>query len=224
MGEEYPLFRNIFNKAVPNVAKSTVYEKIPLTKDELEILVKHLTETGQWQVLCFLLVAYASASRREELRQLRKEIGDYEKSAGKNYYKAHEVRGKGRGSVGVRHRMLLDERAMQAIKRWLEKRGNDNCPYLFVRKSKNGIATQLSAGTFNVWCNKILSPLVGGKRLHPHLMRSTRATHIVAVDGKDINAVKHLLNHRDPKTSEGYVIRDESEDVDVIFDSQEIFS
>ena len=220
LGEEYPMFRNIFNKGVPNAARSTVHEKVPLTKDEFDLLVEKLTETKQWQILCFLMMAYSSASRREELRQLRKEISTYEKVPGKTYYKAHEVRAKGKGSVGVRRCMAYDEKTMQVIKKWLEVRGDDDCPYLFVRKQKNGKTTQLSASTFNAWCSDILSPLIGGKRLFPHLLRSTRATHVVTVEGKDINAVKQLLGHKDSKTSEIYVVRDESSDMDTLFDDE----
>lgn len=221
LADEYPLFRNIFNKAVPNVAQSRVHEKDPLTKDELETLISELTKREEWQILCFLLLAYASGARREELKQIRKEIATYQKVPSKNFYRAHEVRAKGRGKVGTKLKMFYDDRAMQVIQKWLEVRGDDDCPYLFVRKQKNGKTTQLSAGTFNSWCNDILSPMIGGKRLHPHLLRSTRATHIVTVDGKDINAVKQLLNHKDQKTSLLYVVRDESEDVDDIFNEVE---
>jgi integrase len=215
--DDYPMFRNIYNKKIPSPAKAPAYEKKPLTKNEFDKLVTELERRQEWQYLCYLLVSYETAGRREEVRQLRKEIALAEKVPGKNYYLSHEVRGKGRGKVGKKFKLVLGDRAMAAIQKWLEVRGEDDCPYLFVIKNGSKVE-HVSASAFNYWCSNVFSPILGGRRLHPHLLRSTRATHIVAVEGKDIKSVKSLLHHESVSTSEIYVVRDTDEDLDDAFE------
>ena len=56
-----------------------------------------------------------------------------------------------------------------------------------------------------------------GRRVHPHLLRSTRATHLVTIEGKDINTAKNLLGHNSSQTTEIYVVRDEQESLNDAF-------
>ncbi len=69
---------------------------------------------------------------------------------------------------------------------------------------------------FNHWCTNIFSKMLG-VRVHPHLLRSSRATHAVVEEGKDIKAVQKLLGHASTETTEIYVVRDDSEDLDDLF-------
>src|SRR5690606_23698977 len=141
--DEYPDFRNIFTKAIPNVAKTAVKEKQPLTTKEINKLVNHLARKKEWQKLAWVHFTYSTGARREEIRQLKTEVVDYEKhrdSEGnqKNFYITHPIRAKGRGKEGKVRRFAFDEKAMKAIKKWIEYRKeqvpNDDCPYVFVRK------------------------------------------------------------------------------------------
>lgn len=215
--DEFPHIRSIFSKAITAPPNSPVRKKEPLTVDELEKLIDTLTKREEWQYLAYLLVSYETGARREEVRQLKKEIAMYEKIDGKNFYASHAVRGKGRGVIGKTVYLYFGDEAMSAIRKWLEIRGDDDCPYLFVTKV-GAQANRVSASTFNYWCSNIFSPILGGKAVFPHLLRSSRATNLVVEEGKDINAIKQLLHHESTETSEIYVVRDESEDLDDIFD------
>src|SRR5690606_12258279 len=73
----YPNFRNIYSKAVQNVPKTTKKEKLPLTGKEIEKLVRELKKREEWQKLAYLLFTYRTGCRREEARQLLKEVADY---------------------------------------------------------------------------------------------------------------------------------------------------
>lgn len=223
-GDEYPNFRNIFTKAVPNVAKSSVKEKVPLTTGEINKIAKELEKRGDTQKLAYLWYTYSTGCRREESRQLLAEVATYEKhkdSKGnkKDYYVTHNIRAKGRGKEGKVRKFMFDQKAMDAIKEWVEYRKtqieSDDCPYLFVSKKKNGYR-QLSANTFNLWCEEF-SKIIGGKPVHPHLFRSSRATNAVVEDGKDIKSVQKLLGHESSQTTEIYVVRDDSDDLDDLF-------
>lgn len=222
-GDEFPNFRNIFTKAIPNVTKSNVKEKDPLTIEEIDQLVEVLTEREEWQKIAYVLFTFITGCRREESRQLRTEVVTYSKYVDKqgnekNYYFTHPIRCKGRGREGKIRRFKFDERAMEAIKKWIDYRktlvDNDDCPYVFVRKTKDGFH-QISPNTFNLWC-KEFSEIVG-KHVHPHLLRSSRATSAVVEEGKSIEAVQHLLGHNSPDTTRIYIVKDDEDLDDELF-------
>lgn len=222
--DEHPLFRNIFTKAIPNVAKSAVKEKLPLTIKEIEKLVRELKKREDWQKLAYLQFTYITGCRREESRQLLAEVTTYEllkdkDGKDKRFYSTHNIRAKGRGREGKVRKFAFDEKAMEAIKKWVEYRKeqlkDDDCPYVFVSKGKEGYK-QVSANTFNLWCDEF-SKILGGRPVHPHLLRSSRATNAVIEEGKDIKAVQKLLGHESSQTTEIYVVRDDSDDLDDLF-------
>ena len=225
--DEYPNCRNIFTKAVPTVGNQKKKEKNPLTKKELEKLIKELVKLQEWQKLAYLMFSYSTGCRREEARQLKKEVITYDKFKNakgeeKNYFVTHEIRCKGAGRTGKIRKLIFGEDAMEALKRWIlqreenSKKNNitDNCEHIFATV-RNGEYTQVSAETFNEWC-KLFSEIVG-KPIHPHLIRSTKATISVVEDGIDIKALSILLGHNSVSTTEIYVVKDSEEEIDKLF-------
>lgn len=220
--EDFPTFRNIYSKAIPNPAKVAKHEKQPLTKEEYSILIEELEKREEWQILAYLKFTYSSGCRKSESHQIPKEIATYNKVKDKDgneksFYLTPKIRTKGKGKVGNVRALKFDDSAMQAIKKWLEIRGEDDCEFLFVKKNKDGATRQVSKSTFNRWASEIFSKIVG-RRVYPHLIRSTRATHLVVEDGKDIKTAQSVLGHKDSSTTEIYVIRDDSEDADDAFE------
>lgn len=226
--DEHPNFRNIFTKAIPTVAKTNVKEKQPLSTKEIEKLIKVLTKKEEWQKIAYVWFTYSTGCRREESRQVLREVGTYGKTIDKKdgsekpYYTTHNIRAKGQGREGKVRKFTFDERAMKAIQKWLEHRAlqvnqtfGDTCPYLFVSKGKDDYR-QLSANTFNLWCEEF-SKILGGRPVHPHLFRSSRATNAVIEEGKDIKSVQKLLGHNSSQTTEIYVVRDDSDDLDELY-------
>ena len=220
--DEYPLFRNIYNKKIPNPAKSLRYNKEPLTEEEFNILIEELKKREEWQMVAYLIFTYTTGCRREESRQLLKEVVNYSKvkdpktGEEKNYYLTHEIRCKGRGKDGKIRRFPYDDYTMEALKKWLEVRGEDDCLYMFVIKTKDGKVRQISASTFNYWCQEIFSEIVG-KRVHPHLLRSSRATNLALAENKSIDAIQKLLGHESPDTTQIYIVKNSDDEIDEIF-------
>nr|BDD47799.1 tyrosine recombinase XerC [Bacillaceae bacterium] len=219
--DEFPLFRNIYNKKIPNPAKTLKNEKQPLTKEEFDLLVNTLKEKNEWQMVAYILFSYSSGCRRSESIQLLKEVIIYNRAKDKegnekNYYYTHPIRCKGKGREGLVRKLILGEDAMDAIIKWLDVRGEDECEYVFVKKTKDGKVRQLSTSTLNYWCQEIFTDIVG-RRVHPHQLRSTRATHLVALDGKDIKSAQKLLGHSSSETTEIYVVRNSDDDIDDAF-------
>lgn len=222
--DDYPMFRNIYSKAIPNVAKAKKKEKVPLTGSEIQKIIDVLEQREEWQKLAYVSFIFSTGCRREESRQLLSEVSTYEKYKNakgeqKDYYVTHKIRCKGRGKEGKVRKFKFDDKAMESIKRWLDYRKEnveiDDCPYVFVTK-KNGKYRQVSPNTFNLWC-KEFSDILGGKAVHPHLFRSSRATIAVVEEGKDIKSVQKLLGHNSSETTELYVVRDDSDLDDDLF-------
>jgi len=228
----YPMFKNFITKKISSPEQCFVHEKKPLTPDEFDLLIKALEEKQEWQKIAYLEFSYSSGCRREESRQLLKEVADYElivkEKKVKNdegieeiktakYYLTHEIRCKGHSQIGKVRRLKYDQTAMKAIKKWLEVRGEDDCPYVFVSKYRGKI-NQISASSFNDWCSGLFTEIVG-RRVHPHLLRESKATNLVVFEGKSLETAQSLLGHNSSETTKIYVIKDNEEDAnDAFFD------
>ena len=228
--DDYPMFHNFINASIPRPAKNVVHEKKPLKKEEFKHLVDELTRLEKWQQLAYLLFTFDTGCRRAESRQLLKEVVTYaptekvkvtQDENGNDVvhrvvmYSTHPIRCKGRGAAGKVRRLTFGEDAMQAIKKWLEVRGEDDCPYVFV-SNVNGKMQQVSDTCFNGWCNSF-SKIIG-REFHPHNIRHTRATMAAVEEGIDAKVVQKLLGHESVTTTEtSYIVREESEDLDDLF-------
>lgn len=224
--EELPTFRN-FTTGLKVVQTGYVHEKLPLTPDEYVALCQELEKCEEWQKLAYLVFSYNTGCRRAEARQLLKEVVDYpakekkikiidedgkEVEATSKQYQTHNIRCKGHSIVGKVRKLKFGEDAMHWIKKWLEVRGDDDCPYVFVIKQKNGETRQVGEGTFNDWCSGLFTKIVG-RRVHPHLFRESRATNLVVYEHKSAEVAQKLLGHEDVSTTKNhYIIQDDSND------------
>lgn len=228
--DDYPTFRNFINKSIKRPPKTFVHEKQPLTKEEFANLINELEKMEEWQKIAYLKFTLSSGCRRAESRQLTKDfvsavpirkkkiIIDDEGNRCEEeiiYYMTKNIRCKGRGETGKVRRLVCDQDAMDAMKKWLEVRGEDDCPYMFIAKY-DGVVKQVSETTFDYWFKSCFEKIVG-RRAYPHLIRASRATQAVVEEGKNIESVKELLGHEDISVTQFYVVRDESEALDQLF-------
>lgn len=224
--EEYPTFRN-FTVGLKVVQTGYVHEKNPLTPDEYVMLCEELEKRQEWQKLAYLVFSYSTGCRRAEARQLLKEVVDYpaketvvkvmdengveEEKVSKKYL-THVIRCKGASLVGKQRKLKFGEDAMQWLKKWIEERGEDDCPYMFVIKQKNGETRQVGENVFNSWCSGLFTEIIG-RRVHPHLFRESRATNIVVYEHKSAEVAQKLLGHNDVSTTTNhYIIRNDDFD------------
>lgn len=228
--DEYPNFKNYISKKIPNPPSAFVNKKEPLTLAEYDNLCRKLEEKEMWQQLAYLKFSFSTSARRNEVRQLLKNIVDTEplikdieskdKDGNKmilqsKSFMTHDIRCKGKGKVGLVRKLQFDQAAMDAIKKWLEVRGEDSCPYVFITKHGERIE-QIAVETFNMWCSDIFEKIVG-RRVHPHLLRETRATSLVVEQGKDISVAQKLLGHKSSQTTEIYIVRKDENASDEAF-------
>ena len=214
---------------VPKTGK--VFAKEPLTPDEIDHLCTVLAEREEWQKLAYVKFTYSTGCRRAESMQLLKEVVNYEpkkkivtivdengkeKEVESVSYKTHDIRCKGPSIAGKVRKLQFGQDVMNALKKWLEVRGDDDCPYMFVVKTKDGSARQVGDNVFNDWCITEFSEIVG-RRTTPHNFRRSRATNLVCHDHRALETAQKLLGHASSETTQIYVIREDTEDADEAF-------
>jgi len=229
--DQYPTFKNFITKKITAPPRSDLHEKKPMNEEEWNVLIKNLEEREQWQKIAYLKFTYSAGCRREESRQLLKtDIIDVkpiikekkiknsegiEETKTIMFYQTGEKRCKGKGVKGEVRKLQFNQEALDAINKWLEVRGEDDCPYIFISKY-GGEIRQAGEGLFNDWCQNDFAKVVK-RRVHPHQLREQRATNMVLYENKDIRSAQALLGHKSSTTTEIYVIRDGSEDVEDAF-------
>lgn len=228
--DEFPTFHNFISRAIPRPEKAAAHEKVPLTKEEFQHLIDVLTEQKDFQKVAYLKYTYDTGCRRAESRQVLKSYVDL-KPVEKDvvvtdddgnkivkqvkYYVTPEIRAKGKGRTGKKRKLKFSQDTMDALKKWVEVRGDDDCPYMFVSK-QNGELRQIGESGFNTWASGVFTEIVG-RRVHPHLLRSSRATNIVVEEGKDISVAQKLLGHNSSETTKIYVVKDDTDDLDELY-------
>lgn len=224
--EEYPTFRSFVTSEMKVVKTGNVFDKEPLTPDEFEMLCEELKKREEWQKLAYLHFSYSTGCRRAEARQLLKEVITYqpnekeiivydengvENKVISKSYQTHKIRCKGASLVGKVRKLKFSQETMNLLKKWIEVRGDDDCPYMFVIKQGKEVH-QVGEGTFNDWCSGLFTEIVG-RRVHPHLLRESRATNIVVYEHKSSKVAQKLLGHNDVSTTENhYIIRSDEDD------------
>lgn len=229
--KEYPTFRNFVIKGIKIPEIGEVHVKKPLTPEEYSHLCDELEKREQWEMLAYLKFTYSTACRRTESSLLLKEVINYdpkkkivkikdekgnETEVETSTYRTHEIRCKGKSVKGKVRRLQFSEEAMEALKKWIEFRGEDDCPYMFAKKTKDGKWIQRKRENFNYWCTTLFTNIVG-RRVHPHLFRESRATNLVVHSGRTLESAQKLLGHLSSETTKIYVIREDTDDADEAF-------
>lgn len=229
--EEYPLFRNYVTTEQRIALTGKVHEKIPLTPDEIDFLCEELEKREEWEKLAYVKFTYSTGCRRAEARQLLKEVVNYEPKRKKIMiadeegiehevesvsYKTHDIRCKGRSRQGKVRKLQFGEDVKKYLDKWLEVRGDDDCPYMFVIKYANGDVHQVGEDTFNGWCQGLFTQIMG-RRINPHIFRASRATNLVCYQNRSIETAQKLLGHESSETTKIYVVREDEEDADDAF-------
>lgn len=233
--DEFPTFRNFISKAIKKPEPRLVNEKDPPTIAEMQMLCETLESSNvkdKYMKIAWLKFSWETGCRRAESVQLLKSIADSapvskmvkvkdedgnvsEQEA--TYYVSHNIRCKGRGKTGKIRRFKFSDYAMDAIKKWLEVRGDDNCEFVFVVKTGKEVR-QISPESFNQWCSGLFTKILG-RRIHPHAIREARATSIVIEEGKSAESAQRLLGHESVETTrKHYIICDIEDD-----ESDELF-
>ena len=212
--EEYKGFRN-FTRGMPSVGKNSTYDKIKITEDEYNLMMKVLEEKKHYLGLAWVATAFNVGSRRAEIIQFKTEILNYPIPDGQNYVLSHVVRGKGAGVDGKILRYMINFDTLKYMKLWIENRGHDS-EYIFTVKY-NGKIQHIAEGWANELCQNTLSAICG-RRINPHLFKASCITYLLE-KGVDLKIVsKYVAQHNDTSTTSNfYDLRDFEEEKNNIF-------
>lgn len=175
-----------------------------LSDDQVTRLYEELLRREKYQVALFLALAYDSTGRRAEIMQVEK---DGFMDSDRNH--TNSVIKKG----GKREVLVYFDRTKEAAALWLEQRGEDDNPSIWVGHGSR----ERKVGSANSWCeymSKVLSELEG-RKIHftPHALRHSAIENLT--EGHhykceikripyDIKAVSRLASHASTDMTASY--------------------
>jgi site-specific recombinase XerC len=208
-------YDNNIGKRVKGLPKEPIREIVFLEDEWIYKLKDELIKKGEVLMALYLLMSYITSARKNEVLQILKE-GLAEK------FSTNTVIGK----RAKKFKLYYNKDVQDLIKQYLELRGEDNIPDLFVHVFKNGMKRKVMYGTINTWCgymSKILSGILQENvKFNAHALRHSRLEALSTgknKDGKkfDLGILQVLAQHSDPGTTKGYLQNHDEEAIAQIF-------
>lgn len=211
--ENYKGFRN-FTRGLPAIARNRVYEKVKVTKDEFDSMMKILEEDQNWLGMAWLATAFLVGARRSEIIQFKSEIMEYKVPEGQNYVLSHVVRGKGPSTDGKPLEYMVPLEVLPYWQKWIDTRGYES-EYVFTTRYGNEIKAMSSAWA-NDFCTNVLSDMLE-RRINVHIFKNSCITYLLE-SGVPMHLVsKYVAHHNDISTTQIYDLRDFEEEKNQIF-------
>jgi integrase len=211
--QNYRQFRN-FTRGLPSIPRNRVYDKVKVTYEEFQDMMKVLESDENYLGMAWLSTAFLVGCRRSELIQFRTEIIDYKIPEGQNYVLSHIVRGKGKSTDGKPLEYMIPLEVLPYWKKWLNVRGYES-EYVFTTKY-NGEVRQMSSSWADNFCAEVLSNILG-RRINVHIFKNSCVTYHLE-RGVDINLVsKFIAHHENVSTTQIYDLRDFEDEKNNIF-------
>lgn len=194
---------------VKGLPKIPIREITFLSEEQIEWLIDETLKRQKYLMSVYLSLSYYSAKRKSEVQQVLK------KNLTERYF-TNMVKGKG----GKKFRLYYNDRVRDIIRLYMQKRGNDEIPELFVRVFKNGKRRAVTKHSFDYWCkcfSRWLSEYEGKTiPINPHCFRHSRLENL-RKQGIPIEKLKTLANHSNISTTESYLADRSEDDIADIF-------
>ncbi|BAT70900.1 integrase/recombinase XerD [Thermosulfidibacter takaii ABI70S6] len=173
--------------------KPRIWEKLPdfLTVEEMDRLLEAPDTTSELGIRdkAILELMYASGLRASEICNLKTEDVDFNRGL------IFVRQGKGKKDRVV----PVNEVALIWISEYLKRRKHHS-PYLFLNRRGKPLTRQR---LWQIVKEYALKTGIEPKKVHPHVLRHSFATHIL-MGGADLRSVQELLGHASIKTTQIY--------------------
>lgn len=194
---------------VKGLPKVPVREITFLDHEQVEWLIDEALRRKKTIMAMYLALSYYSSKRKSEVHQVVTDgIADK--------YFTNTVKGKG----NKKFRLYYNDRVRDIIRQYLEERGTDDIPNLFVRVRKSGEKKVLTKHAFAYWCkcfSKWLSEREGKAiKINPHALRHSRLDNL-AKENVPLHKLQKLANHSDVSTTQSYLADRSEDDIADIF-------
>lgn len=169
LDDEYPNFRNIINK-VENPVNRPVREKTVWEDDELDDLLRKLTERRQYEKACYLALAMYSGRRKAELCRFK--VSDFDEDklvCGGALYKSSPIKTKGRGGGKMINCYTLASKFKPYFTAWMNQREDRNIQSEWLFPNPKDMSESISISTVNSWANTFSR--LSGKPAYIHSLR-----------------------------------------------------
>ena len=218
--DDYGVEVNYMDK-IKGLVKEEVREIIFLSDEEICTLIDKLVEKEEYQKALLVALSYESGGRRNEIYQVTKDS-----LVDKKDNKTNELIGK----RGKQFQLRYFSKTKDIFDLYLRQRGEDNEPYLWYKKDKDGV-TKVGYTTLYQWvidCRKVLEEVTGEHKLfNNHSFRHCNAenllngTHYILKElGReklDLSEIKLLLHHSSSSTTETYVVNTDVKEEEELF-------
>lgn len=199
---------NSFGKFIERFGISTRYFKVPRREKKLpsflsekeiihlldKIPIKELNTKSPARDMAIIELLYSTGIRSFELCNIKMEDINIDDCL---------IRIKGKGA---RDRMVVfGRRAKKRIKKYIKKERASKgiSEYLFLNNSHQAKQHKLDTRTVHRIINNFKPFLTQNKRIAPHMLRHTFATHMMN-KGMDVRMIQSLLGHNNINTTENY--------------------
>jgi integrase len=210
------------SRLIKGLTRETVKPIVFLDDGIVLRLFDILTKMGELQKAAILLLAYDCAGRRSELAQVKKD-GFLDLSRNNT----NVVIGKGRKKFSL----IYFNKTREAVLNWLEKRGEDNVPELFITEFVIGEKHPADGENVYAWfvsMRKLLTELNGlEKDFGPHSMRHSSlknykdGSHYVCKElelkGFPIDQLQVIAHHSSSQTTQSYLPDTSNEELNNMF-------
>ena len=150
--DEFKDFRSIVRK-IESPVNQPVREKTVLSDEQLDGLLKELTENGQYEKACAVALAMFSGRRKSELVRFRvSDFKDENLVLGGSLYKTTDpIRTKGFGLGKYIYCFTLAKQFKPYLDRWMEYRNKQGIESEWLFPNKSDYTQQMKPETLNSW-------------------------------------------------------------------------
>ena len=215
LDDEFPNFRNIIHK-VESPINQPVREKTVWEDEELEDLLRLLTEKGEHEKACVLALAIYSGRRKAELCRFR--ASDFDESnlvCGGALYKSAPIKTKGRGGGKYIPCYTLAKKFRPYLDAWMQERECMGIESEWLFPSAENPDEQISQGTLNSWA-RTFSRLTG-KDFYFHSLRHAFTTSL-ARQGLPDGVIQNIVGWESADMVRIYKDIDADEEIAQYFD------
>ena len=215
LDDEFPNFRNIIHK-VESPINQPVREKTVWEDEELEDLLRLLTEKGEHEKACVLALAIYSGRRKAELCRFR--VSDFDESnlvCGGALYKSAPIKTKGRGGGKYIPCYTLAKKFEPYLDAWMQDRERLGIESEWLFPSAENSDEQISQGTLNSWA-RTFSRLTG-KDFYFHSLRHAFTTSL-ARQGLPDGVIQNIVGWESADMVRVYKDIDADEEIAQYFD------
>ena len=217
--EDYASFRSIVRK-IENPPLQPVREKTVWEEEELEELLRKLTDSGEFEKACMLALGVYSGRRKSELCRFR--VSDFAADklvCGGALYKSDPIRTKGRGDGKIISCYTLAKKFQPYLDNWLKEREEKQIESEWLFPDQNDPNGQIAISTMNSWAN--VFSRMSGRDFYWHSLRHAFTTSLAKAGIPD-GVIQSIVNWESADMVRLYKDIDADEEIGMYFQDGEI--